>query len=117
MRSLPSRRQGGRRLPPGQRTPEQDFYLPILAALEEMGGRGKAREVLDRVGQLMQHRLSDADRERLPSGRDIRWRNVAQWARYKMVQEGLLASDSPKGIWEITETGRAYLREHRAELD
>jgi DNA-binding PadR family transcriptional regulator len=29
-----------------------------------------------------------------------------------MVREGLLASGSPVGIWEITEKGKQYLREH-----
>lgn len=42
--------------------------------------------------------------------REIRWRNTAQWARKTIVQEGLLASDSPKEIWEITRKGREYLK-------
>ena len=31
-----------------------------------------------------------------------------------MVQEGLLRSDSPRGIWEISEKGRAYLEKEGA---
>jgi len=42
--------------------------------------------------------------------------NAAQWARYEIVQAGLLASDSPRSICEITEAGHAYLREHRADI-
>ncbi|MEM7820360.1 MAG: winged helix-turn-helix domain-containing protein, partial [Candidatus Aenigmatarchaeota archaeon] len=33
----------------------------------------------------------------------------AQWARNAMVKEGLLASDSPRGVWEITAVGRRWL--------
>lgn len=36
-------------------------------------------------------------------------RNTAQWARNSMVKEGLMASDSPRGIWEITDEGEQWL--------
>lgn len=107
-----SARRKARRLPRGEKTPQEDFYLPILAALKEMGGRGRTKEVIERVEQMIQDRLRDMDWEMLSDGRSIRWRNAAMWARYDMVQKGLLASDSPRGIWEIMEAGRAYLREY-----
>lgn len=106
----------GRRVPRGTKTPQEAFYLPILAALEEMGGGGRVQEVLDRVEARMKDRLRDVDWQLLSDERTARWRNTAAWARYEMVQQGLLASDSPRGVWEITEAGRAYLQEHQAEL-
>jgi len=45
----------------------------------------------------------------LKSGK-IHWRNTAQWCKNTLMQEGLLKSDSPKGIWEITEKGVEYLK-------
>ena len=87
------------------------YRLPVLQALVEMGGQGRTGDVLDRVGELMEGQLSGVDREMLPSGTAIRWRNKAQWARNTMVKEGLMASDSPHGIWEITERGRRVLEE------
>jgi len=42
-----------------------------------------------------------------------RWVNTARWARQKMVEKGLLAKDSPWGIWEITEKGRKYYYEEK----
>jgi len=106
----------GKRVPRGTKTPQETFYLPILAALEEMGGRGQVQEVLDRVETMVKDRLRDVDWQVLSDGRTIRWRNTAQWARHDMVQQGLLAPNSPRGVWEITEAGRAYLREHRDGL-
>lgn len=86
----------------------QDAYRgPILAALRELGGSGSMAEVLDRVFEKVKGRLTEADRERLPSGTDVRWRNTAAWERFKMVEEGLLKSDSPRGTWELTESGAA----------
>ncbi len=37
-------------------------------------------------------------------------RNTAQWARIIRVEAGLLKKDSPHGIWEISEQGRAELQ-------
>jgi hypothetical protein len=103
-------RQNLGKLRKGLRTPTEAYYEPILQALEEMDGAGKVAEVLDRVGQIMKPVLKDVDYQPLASNPDnLRWRNAAQWARNNMVNEGLLKTDSPRGVWEITEGGRAYL--------
>ncbi len=62
-------------------------------------------EILDGVFEKVKDRLTDADRERLPSGTDVRWPNTAAWGRFTMVDAGLLKSDSPRGTWELTEAG------------
>ena len=41
---------------------------------------------------------------------DICWKNNARWARQILVNEGLMAPDSPRGIWEITPAGREALK-------
>lgn len=100
------------RLRKGLRTPESEYRVPILQALTEMGGSGKAADVLDRVLEMMKPRLRPVDFEPLASGPDNpRWRNAAQWARNSMVNEGLLKRDSPRGVWEITEAGKQRLNE------
>jgi len=102
-----------KRLPRGAKTPQQAFVLPILSVLEDLGGSGAAVEVLDRVGELMSDKLNKFDLSALRTGQP-RWRNTAQWTRQEMKNEGLLADDSPRGVWEITEYGRAFLRERSA---
>jgi hypothetical protein len=95
----------------GLRTPTEAYFQPILRTLEEMGGRGKVSEVLDRVGQIMKPVLRDVDCQPLNSDPDIpRWRNAAQWARNTMRQDGLIKEDSPHGTWAISDKGRATLR-------
>jgi len=91
-------------------THEEDIYLPILESLLDFGGSAPMTQVLDRVYEKMKDKLSKADLEILPSGGDVRWRNRAQWARLKMVREGLLSKDSPRGIWEITKLGIEFLK-------
>lgn len=100
------------RIPKGTKTPAEAFRVPILRALSEMGGSAQIGRVLDRVEQMMLGLLRPVDREGLPSDpQQPRWRNTAQWERLAMVKDGLLRSDSPRGVWEITDAGRRFLSE------
>jgi len=103
------RRKTGRKLPRGVRTPEEAYRIPILGVLVERGGSAPKAEVVDAVGERMKGILNSYDRQRLLSGREIRWRNATMWCRARMVQEGLLKTNSPYGIWEISEKGRTAL--------
>jgi hypothetical protein len=49
--------------------------------------------------------LSPVDYEKLPSGTGVRWQNTAQWALFELVKQGLLKSDSPPGVWELSYKG------------
>ncbi len=97
--------------PHGLVTPQRDFRLPLLKSLVEMGGRGRTRVVLDRVGEMMVSKLNDLDKAFLANGREIRWRNAVCWERNECVKAGLLVRGSPKGIWEISDHGRQYIRD------
>jgi hypothetical protein len=100
----------GKKLKTGLRTPEREYMLPILQALDEHGGSASTGIVLDRVHELMQGKLKDVDNQPLSSDPDMpRWRNAAQWARDTLVKDGLMHKDSPRGTWEITDEGRKRL--------
>ncbi len=104
------KRQNFGRLPRGLRTREEEFYLPLLKTLVNLGGSGQMADVLAGVEQLMKDQLKDVDYEPLASDSHVlRWRNTAQWARNELVKEELLKADSPRGVWEISERGRAKL--------
>lgn len=89
-------------------TPQSEYEIPLLEALIALGGSGKMQEVLDIVFSKMESRLTSEDLSKLPSGTAIRWKNYVQWVRQKFKEEGYIKSDSPRGIWEITEEGKAY---------
>lgn len=98
------------RLQRGLRTPEAAFRIPILEALVELGGSASVADVLGRVHDKVEKHLNEYDCQPIPSTpNEPRWRNTAQWCRNTMVREGLLAPDSPRGTWEVTEAGRAEL--------
>ena len=108
--SIPTSRIGVDGLMPGLRTPNEDFHLSILQALVQLGGSGRVGEVLDLVEDMLKDQLNTYDYQSLPSNPNIiRWRNNAQWARLILKQEGCLAADSPRGLWEITAAGRKAL--------
>jgi tetrahydromethanopterin S-methyltransferase subunit G len=102
------------KLKKGLRTPKEQFIIPILEAIIELGGRAKVKDVLERVHDKMKGILNEHDYKPLPSKpKEKRWENTAQWARLDMVEKGLLAKDSPRGIWEITDKGRKYYYEEK----
>ena len=108
-----SKREDHGKLTRGLRTPEQAFKKPILETLLSLGGSASIADILDALGEKMKGVLNKYDRQRLPSGpgHEVRWRNTAMWSRYKMVRAGLLKSDSPRGVWEISDKGREALQE------
>ena len=88
---------------PGK-TPQAEFRRPILDVLEELGGRGRAKDVKALVGERV--RLRSGDLAQYEGGQVV-WENSVAWARQKLKDEGVLKSDSPRGWWELATT-RGY---------
>ena len=94
----------------GEITSHEDYCRPILEILVEMGGKGRTKAVLDRVGEKMKGILKPKDYEKHQSrAKQIRWRNSAQWARNLMANEDGRMKKTPRGFWEISEKGRMWL--------
>jgi hypothetical protein len=71
-------------------------------------------DVLPVVEKRMKGVLKKVDFEPLASDKEMpRWRNTAQWARNTMVKDGLLKADSPRGVWEISDAGRAWVTQQK----
>ncbi len=108
---VPRRRGRATRLARGLRTPEEAYFRAILQALIDLGGSGRMGDVLGRVHEAMKDTLRKVDYEAMPSDPETpRWRNTAQWARMALVEQGLMKKGSQRGVWEISEEGRAALK-------
>lgn len=94
----PARRP--RRAPKGEKTPNEEFYKPIIQVLREAGGELRTAKAVDRVGELMRGRLNDTDLGELKTG-EPRWRNTVRWARNDLVNRGALDPDAPHGVWRL----------------
>ncbi len=105
-------------LKPGLKTSCEDFRYPILEALVRLDGAGRVRDVVRIVEEIMADQLNIYDYQPLPSDpNSVRWKNTVHWERYNMVQDGLLADDSPRGVWEITDAGRVALKHAKDNPD
>jgi hypothetical protein len=108
-----SRRQKGasnsRRAARGSLLSESEYELPILRYLVEHGGRAPSREIVDAIGEVLNDRFTDADRQPLNSG-EIRWKSRAAFVRLRLVEARDLDGTAPRGTWQITDEGRARAR-------
>lgn len=94
----------------GTLLPENRYELPLLRALVNAGGRAPYRELVDAVGQELKDELMPADLDNLNSG-SVRWQSRLQFVRLRLIERGLLAKDTPRGVWGITDAGRQALEE------
>jgi len=93
--------------------PLKEYRIPILKALLEKGGKATQGEIFEIIEQKMGKDFNHLDLETLSDGYTKRWQKMAAWQRYIMVKNGLLKSDSPRGVWEITEKGKKFLEDNR----
>jgi hypothetical protein len=103
-------RRGRPRSQERRQTRQEEFRRPILETLAEMGGEGRAQDVLDEVGRRVQQTFTPLDREPMSNG-EPRWRVSAAFERKNLVDGGMLDPRSPRGVWRITEAGRRWLEE------
>lgn len=79
--------------------------LYVLA--HQFNGKGQKHDVCKAVVDLMERRgmLSEADHKLTPSG-ETRAENIIGWCRFALKGRGLISSDSPRGVWELTDAGK-----------
>lgn len=88
------------------------YFGPLLDALRKLGGSGRPDEVVEQIASDM-GLSEDEQNDVVPSGGSKLKTNVS-WARFYLVQEGLLDS-SKRGIWSLTEKGQtAHLNVEQA---
>jgi hypothetical protein len=108
---ISGRRRNFGRLRRGERTPQKEYFLPILRSLVEIGGAGKVSAIMEIVGKQIEGILKDVDLQPIPGKPSVpRWRSTALWARRALIKEGLIKPHSPKNTWEITEAGREFVK-------
>jgi hypothetical protein len=97
----------------GEITSQPEYSLPILESLIEFGGTAKALDIMAKVHEKMKNILKEKDFQTLSSGA-IRWRNQTEWERNNLKESGYIKKGSPRGIWEITDDGRKFYENKKA---
>lgn len=85
---------------------EREYELPILRFLVKQGGEAPTAQVIKAVGEELADRLTETDHSLNSSGL-VRWQNRVQFARLTLVKSGDMDSTSRRGVWRITQQGRA----------
>jgi restriction system protein len=80
---------------------------PLLAALRELGGSARPREVVDRLAQ--DQRVPDAVLDRENQGGVSRFSNQVHWARFYLAEAGFI-DRSQRGVWRLTEKDKRRRR-------
>ncbi|MDH5439889.1 MAG: restriction endonuclease [Candidatus Bathyarchaeota archaeon] len=83
---------------------QKEIEVPLLEALAEIGGQGKARDIYPLVTKRFPTIRDEDLVEALPSGGN-KWTNRIQWVRQRLIDKGEIYSPS-RGIWAITDKGR-----------
>ncbi len=78
------------------------FFKPIIEVLKVSGGSATVAEVIDSVIDKM--KITETEQQEILKGGQPRVKNQIQWARFYLVQAGLIDS-SKRGIWSLTEKG------------
>jgi hypothetical protein len=99
----------------GELLPMEEYELPLLRAISQLGGSAPAYKVKEAVEPMLADRLAAVDRARLQSG-DVRWENRLGFARLDAVRRGHLRSNSRRGVWELSDPGIERLGRLEAEL-
>lgn len=85
---------------------------PLLDSLRLLGNSGRPAEVTEKVAELCD--VPDVKLEELTGTGVPKFYNQVAWARQYLVWEGLVSSET-RGIWGLTEKGRAtYLDDQSA---
>ncbi|MFQ5799401.1 MAG: DGQHR domain-containing protein [Bacteroidota bacterium] len=86
---------------------QSEIEIPLLKCLDEMGGRGRPRDIHPRITSFFPNLTQSDLAQTLPSGAN-KWKNSIAWVRQKLISNGEV--ETPKrGVWAITEKGRNRL--------
>lgn len=87
--------------------PFAEFFVPVLKALDELGGSASIEEIDDKTAALMN--ISDTARAVLVGGGPrSKFDYRCAWARSWLKNAGL-TNNSERGVWTLTADGRASL--------
>ncbi len=81
-----------------------EYFWPIIESLKKLGGSARPEEVSEQIAQDMN--ISEAALSEVSKSGNPRFYNRVAWGRFYLAKAGLLDS-SRRGVWILTEKGRA----------
>lgn len=90
------------RRPSGPRLEDACIGEALVEALRHLGGSAHCREVLSKMGKMLEGRLTPRDEQPMKDGRPA-WHNKAYKERERLISEAVLKDNSRMGYWELRE--------------
>ena len=113
----------GKRLPftgkleKGLKTPQSAYIYPLLDTLMEFNGSAPYSVITKQVYEKMKHIFNSYDLSPVTHNKYIpRWKDTLKWIKIDLVNRGILEKNTERGIWTITEYGKAYYAQHKDKL-
>ena len=92
-------------VPPWTKIPPKKYIYPyLLLELHKSGGEARTRDAVAKLAEIFQ--LSEKLLKKKMKGGDLHFYFNAGWARLDLKDAGYLASDSPIGVWALSQKGR-----------
>jgi hypothetical protein len=94
------------RYPSSEKTDTDILRHLIINALQHLGGSAHRNEVLKFMGEQLDGKLLPGDLEWREATQTYAWQDRASLERFYMTKDGIVKTDSPRGVWELTEEHR-----------
>ena len=92
-------------VPPWTKVPSSKHIYPyLLLALHQLGGESKTGDVVAKLAERFQ--LSEKLLKKKMKGGDLHFYHNTTWARHILKVAGYVASDSPRGVWALSQEGK-----------
>jgi restriction system protein len=95
---------------------KDDFYLPTLQVLDELGGSASIEEIEEKLIERFRFTQEELDRTYDVSGDNIVTDKMS-WARSYLKFPNFVRSGDTKGVWVLTEAGREATRDGAPAID
>ncbi len=91
-----------------QMNQQEQKWLVLLYSLIELGGGGRRKTVLQHIQEKGYWYKNDRNDALRTTRNERAWRNDFSYERHHLVERGYMQK-GVKGIWQITEPGKAYV--------
>ena len=75
-------------------------------------GSANVSEVYDFVWNSMRYQFTEREKRRTRDGRELVWKSETRDAREGLINARLMKESRIRGLWEISDRGRSWLRKH-----
>lgn len=75
----------------------------LIDVLRHLNGSASKRAIEGEIERRLQYEFNPADLETVGEGIP-RWKKNVQWARFDLVERGIMKKDSRRGFWELNES-------------